>query len=130
MNENCKKRWFSIDSCVVARKVWSVLDAKASKTLISLSRNSLRKVIFAMTGYWPIGSHGKRMQIPVSTPCVGCGQPTENITPEHFWCSCPGLSDKRMKFLKTNNINCLEELKSIDGVDKINFILNSGWFAS
>uniref|UniRef100_T1GZS3 Uncharacterized protein n=1 Tax=Megaselia scalaris TaxID=36166 RepID=T1GZS3_MEGSC len=54
-----------------------------------------------------------------------CGQPEECITPEHFWCSCPGLSVKRMKFLKTNSINCLEEQKSIDGECKINFILNS-----
>uniref|UniRef100_T1GXI4 Reverse transcriptase zinc-binding domain-containing protein n=1 Tax=Megaselia scalaris TaxID=36166 RepID=T1GXI4_MEGSC len=94
MIENCKKRWLSIDSCVMSKKVWGDINAKASKSLLSLRRNSHRKIIFDVTGHWPIGIQGKRMKIPVSEFCESCGQAAECITPENFWFACPGLSDK------------------------------------
>ncbi|WP_333764964.1 reverse transcriptase domain-containing protein [Streptomyces sp. IBSBF 2390] len=98
---------------------------KFSKTLLSLNKNTSRKVMFAVTGFWPIGRHALRIGIQGDVTCPGCGLPAMETDCIHFWCKCPALCRLRLKTLGQYTIDYEDNLASIPFSKKLDFILKS-----
>uniref|UniRef100_T1GDP3 Uncharacterized protein n=1 Tax=Megaselia scalaris TaxID=36166 RepID=T1GDP3_MEGSC len=45
LRDNCNRRWKLLDSFEVTMKTWCRFDERASNSLITLGRNSLRKIV-------------------------------------------------------------------------------------
>ena len=97
-----------------------------SKLLLSLNKNSLRKIIFAITGLWPLGRHTRRIGIQGSLDCPGCGLNSMETDCIHFWCLCPALCRLRLKIFGMYSVDSGEQLINIPISKEVEFILSRG----
>lgn len=99
-----------------------------SKFLLNLNKSTLRKATFALTGFWPLGRHARRIGIKGDHKCPGCGLTAMETDCIHFWCACPALCRLRLELFGQYSINMDSELPFISISKKLDFILKSRWF--
>ncbi|KAL7723990.1 hypothetical protein ACLKA6_001959 [Drosophila palustris] len=92
-------QWYSTPNCRVARQTWPHIDKARSKTLCNLSRTDCSRVVRSITGHWLVGVHALRLKAPYNDFCRSCRDEEEEESPEHFFCFCPALSNRRRRAL-------------------------------
>ncbi|KAL7726147.1 hypothetical protein ACLKA6_002617 [Drosophila palustris] len=82
----------------VGRQTWPKIDKARTGALCNLSRRNCSLVVRSLTGHWLIGTHAHRLNSPYNDFCRSCRDEDEE-SPEHFFCSCPALSSRRVRTL-------------------------------
>lgn len=90
------KRWTAYEGGVHAKHFLPAPWRKWTRELITMNRNSIRRVVGAITGHCGLNKHLTRMRILDDSEC-SCGQDEE--TGLHIICECPKFSQLRRKTL-------------------------------
>jgi hypothetical protein len=120
-----QNKWSRLKKCETAKAIWPKIDKKTSEELINMQRTEIRRIVFAVSGHWPLGKHGKKLKLQVPEKCSQCDTLASEIDSLHFWGNCPALAKKRYKFLGSYFFDSLRAITKIDIKSKINFIKNS-----
>ncbi|KAL7744030.1 hypothetical protein ACLKA6_001260 [Drosophila palustris] len=120
-------QWYSTPNCRVARQTWPHIDRARSKTLCNLSRTDCSRVIRSITGHWLVGVHALRLKAPYNDFCRSCRDEEEEESPEHFFCFCPALSNRRRRALGKPFLTSLGELATLAPSRIALFVKLSNW---
>ncbi|KAL7724805.1 hypothetical protein ACLKA6_003654 [Drosophila palustris] len=123
----CKLRWQTSLVGRVARQTWPYIGKARTDALCNLSRRDCSLVVRSMTGHWLIGTHAHRLNFPYNDFCRSCRDEEEEESPEHFFCSCPALSNRRLRTLGKPFLNDLSGLSAIPPRKIALFIQSSNW---
>ena len=123
---NCKNNWLSTNSAY--KHAWGPLSDTNTKYILRFNRETLRKIVFAITGHWPIGRHGRRLGLTIGTSCPGCGLAPQDTDSVHFWCMCPALCRLRYSLFEKYWFGDMRELEEFQLSTRIEFIILSRWF--
>ncbi|KAL7725318.1 hypothetical protein ACLKA6_012647 [Drosophila palustris] len=118
-------QWYSTPNCRVARQTWPHIDKARSKTLCNLSRTDCSRVVRSITGHWLVGVHALRLKAPYNDFCRSCRD--EEESPEHFFCFCPALSNRRRRALGKPFLTSLGELATLAPSRIALFVKLSNW---
>ncbi|KAM8702144.1 hypothetical protein ACLKA7_005588 [Drosophila subpalustris] len=111
----------------VARQTWPYIEKARTDALCNLSRRDCSLVVRSMTGHWLIGTHAHRLNFPYNNFCRSCRDEEEEESPEHFFCSCPALSNRRLRTLGKPFLDDLSGLSAIPPRKIALFIQSSNW---
>ncbi|KAL7723737.1 hypothetical protein ACLKA6_017245 [Drosophila palustris] len=120
-------QWYSTPNCRVARQTWPHIDRARSKTLCNLSRTDCSRVVRSITGHWLVGVHALRLKAPYNDFCRSCRDEEEEESPEHFFCFCPALSNRRRRALGKPFLTSLGELATLAPSRIALFVKLSNW---
>ncbi|KAM8714836.1 hypothetical protein ACLKA7_001239 [Drosophila subpalustris] len=120
-------QWYSTPNCRVARQTWPHIDKARSKTLCNLSRTDCSRVVRSITGHWLVGVHALRLKAPYNDFCRSCRDEEEEESPEHFFCFCPALSNRRRRALGKPFLTSLGELATLAPSRIALFVKLSNW---
>ena len=120
-------QWYSTPNCRVARQTWPHIDKARSKALCSLSRTDCSRVVRSITGHWLVGIHALRLKAPYNDFCRSCRDEEEEESPEHFFCFCPALSNRRRRALGKPFLTSLCELATLAPSRIALFVRLSNW---
>lgn len=121
-NRSHHRFWMSLDSCqqtkLLCKKPLGKLEAKS---LISLRRIVLRKLVGVLTGHYFFNKHLYNMGLTGTTLCNRCEE--DEDTAYHLICLCPRLANRRRQILGdfVLSLNQYEKL----GIMKINEFISS-----
>lgn len=119
-------RWTSRADCKVSRTTWPHPNKGKSNKLLKWSRDSVRKVVGALTGHCLLREHAKRMRLTTDEMCRGCAEDSESA--EHFLCHCPALRWRRFKFLGSHFFTELKDVAAVDPKKILRFCKSANWF--
>ncbi|KAM8702395.1 hypothetical protein ACLKA7_007726 [Drosophila subpalustris] len=111
----------------VARQTWPKIDKARAVALCNLSRRNCLLVVRSLTGHWLIGTHAHRLNAPYNDFCRSCRDEEEEESPEHFFCSCPALSSRRLRTLGKPFLDDLGGLSALSPRKIALFIQLSNW---
>ncbi|KAL7745058.1 hypothetical protein ACLKA6_008124 [Drosophila palustris] len=126
-NHKNNLRWQTSLVGRVARQTWPYIGKARTDALCNLSRRDCSLVVRSMTGHWLIGTHAHRLNFPYNDFCRSCRDEEEEESPEHFFCSCPALSNRRLRTLGKPFLNDLSGLSAIPPRKIALFIQSSNW---
>ncbi|KAM8702681.1 hypothetical protein ACLKA7_000811 [Drosophila subpalustris] len=126
-NHKSTLRWQASLVGRVARQTWPKIDKARTVTLCNLSRRNCSLVVRSLTGHWLIGTHAHRLNSPYNDFCRSCRDEEEVESPEHFFCSCPALSSRRLRTLGKPFLDDLGGLSAISPRKIALFIQLSNW---
>ncbi|KAL7724842.1 hypothetical protein ACLKA6_012828 [Drosophila palustris] len=121
------ERWHNTPTCRVARQSWPRIDRARSKALCDLSRTECSHVVRSLTGHWLVGIHALRLKAPYNDFCRSCRDEEEDECPEHFFCFCPALSNRRLRTLGKPFLDNLSELATLAPRKIAHFVQLSKW---
>ncbi|KAL7726161.1 hypothetical protein ACLKA6_002663 [Drosophila palustris] len=108
-NHKSTLRWQASLVGRVARQTWPKIDKARTVALCNLSRRNCSLVVRSLTGHW------------------SCRDEEEEESPEHFFCSCPALSSRRLRTLGKPFLDNLGGLSAISPRKIALFIQLSNW---
>ncbi|KAL7724672.1 hypothetical protein ACLKA6_012330 [Drosophila palustris] len=108
-NHKSTLRWQAILVGRVARQTWPKIDKARTVALCNLSRRNCSLVVRSLTGHW------------------SCRDEEEEESQEHFFCSCPALSSRRLRTLGKPFLDSLGGLSAISPRKIALFIQLSNW---
>ncbi|KAL7723757.1 hypothetical protein ACLKA6_002574 [Drosophila palustris] len=126
-NHKNNLRWQTSLVGRVARQTWPYIGKARTDALCNLSRRDCSLVVRSMTGHWLIGTHAHRLNFPYNDFCRSCRDEEEEESPEHFFCSCPALSNRRLRTLGKPFLDDLSGLSAIPPRKIALFIQSSNW---
>ncbi|KAL7723348.1 hypothetical protein ACLKA6_009062 [Drosophila palustris] len=105
-------RWQNSQVGRAARQTCSHFDKARTVALCNLSsEKNASLVIRSLTGHWIIGTHAHRLNSPYNDFCLSIEE--EDEYPEHFFCSCPALSNRRLRALGKPYLDSLSNLAAV-----------------
>ncbi|KAL7725889.1 hypothetical protein ACLKA6_000656 [Drosophila palustris] len=126
-NHKSTLRWQASLVGRVARQTWPKIDKARTVALCNLSRRNCSLVVRSLTGHWLIGTHAHRLNSPYNDFCRSCRDEEEEESPEHFFCSCPALSSRRLRTLGKSFLDDLGGLSALSPRKIGLFIQLSNW---
>lgn len=128
MEREMRDRWTSLSNCRISRTLWPLPNRRRTKELLSFGKRTISIIIGVLTGHCLIGRMAERMGFSVTDYCRSCGDEEEEETIEHFLCECPGLKERRLRFLGRRFFDDLDSLREVSLSDLADFVRESGYF--
>ena len=120
--------WYSRQDCEVSRALWPRLDLAKTRSLLALNKSAVRLLTGVITGHCAIAPMLQRWRIPASYLCRSCNDAEEIETIFHYLCDCPGLQERRQRYLGSRFFNNLADVAEVKLSRLLEFIRSSKWF--